>query len=133
MHRKAAMKKLAKERRRPYDAGMASGKNGAISTTGVRRSSTFSVTVASLKKKSKPRDLLMWYSISFFAIALSGGFAVLPALGLGEWIGVESKFHRALCGFRHSLTPIIAGPQAAYFGKSALPAARRNTAATSSC
>ena len=37
-----------------------------------------------MQMKSKPKDLMAWYANSFFSIAISGGFAVLPALGLGE-------------------------------------------------
>ena len=55
------MKKLAKERRRPYNSGELLGRNSVISMNGDRRSSTFSVTAAALNEKSKPRDLLAWY------------------------------------------------------------------------
>mmetsp|Transcript_16617 Transcript_16617/g.35906 ORF Transcript_16617/g.35906 Transcript_16617/m.35906 type:complete len:1197 (-) Transcript_16617:138-3728(-) len=39
-------------------------------------------------KKSKPKDLMIWYANSLFAVAFSGGFAVLPAIALG---GIFSK------------------------------------------
>jgi len=35
------------------------------------------------KKETKPKDLLLWYANGLFAIAFSGGFAVLPAIALG--------------------------------------------------
>jgi len=35
------------------------------------------------KKQTKPKDLLLWYANGLFAIAFSGGFAVLPAIALG--------------------------------------------------
>ena len=40
------------------------------------------------KSKAKPKDLLTWYANSLFAVAFSGGFAVLPAIALG---GIFSK------------------------------------------
>jgi len=34
-------------------------------------------------KQTKPKNLLLWYANGLFAIAFSGGFAVLPAIALG--------------------------------------------------
>ena len=86
--RKAVMAKLAKVRRKPYNAGEALRRSSTIIPGGGgRRDSTFSTNSAAdqaMQMKSKPKDLMAWYANSFLSIALSGGFAVLPALGLGE-------------------------------------------------
>jgi hypothetical protein len=81
------MAKLAKVRRKPYAGEALRRSSTIIPGGGGRRDSTFSTNSAAdqaMQMKSKPKDLMAWYANSFFSIALSGGFAVLPALGLGE-------------------------------------------------
>ena len=51
-------------------------------------------TTNNKNKKGKAKDLMMWYASSLGLTALSGGFAVLPAIALGgifSKIGAESR------------------------------------------
>ena len=71
---------------------LANGKQAIQTTThigaGINATAQMEQGREKIYPKQKPKDLMMWYANSLFAVAFSGGFAVLPAIALG---GVFSK------------------------------------------